>query len=62
MRLFAPDLFRNFGLGFVLGALVVVIGVSAADGHGTVASPARAAEIVKVPSPSQDFVIPPARG
>lgn len=61
MRLFAPDLFRNFGIGFALGAAVIV-GVTAADGKPTVASPAQAAELVKTPAPSAEFAIAPVKG
>jgi len=62
MRLFSPDLFRSFGIGFVLGAVLIVVGANAADGNAAVASPAQAAELVKVPAPSADFVIAPVEG
>lgn len=67
MRLFAPDLYRNFGLGFVLGALLIV-GTDAEDWSAAVASPARAAEPAAAtagqgtPAPTSDFAIAPAEG
>lgn len=62
MRLFAPDLYRNFGIGFALGALLIVVGANAADDRGALASPAQAAELVKVPAPAQEFVVAPLEG
>lgn len=42
MGLFKPDLYRNFALGFALGA--VLVGLSVADNWSTdLASPAQAA-------------------
>lgn len=61
MRLFSPDLFRNFGFGFVLGALLVV-GANMQDRNGGVASPAQAAEVLKAPAPTAEFVIAPVKG
>lgn len=44
MGLFKPDLYRNFALGFALGA--VLVGVSVADNWQTdLASPAQAATV-----------------
>lgn len=61
MRLFAPDLFRNFGIGFALGALLVV-GASARE-WGTLAPPAQAAELAATgaaaDAPTAEFVIAP---
>ncbi len=62
MRLFSPDLFRNFGFGFALGALLIVVGANAEGSGGTVAAPAQAAELVKAPTPTADFVIAPVEG
>lgn len=61
MRLFSSDLFRNFGIGFALGA-VLIVGVNAEDWSGAVASPAQAAEPFKAPSPASEFVIAPVEG
>jgi len=65
MRLFSSDLFRNFGIGFVLGA-VLIVGANAEGWSGTVASPAQAAELRSpaqtIPAPSDEFVISPAEG
>ncbi len=62
MRLFSPDLFRNFGIGFAFGALLIVVSANARDGNGAVASPAQAAEVVKAPEPTAEFVIAPVKG
>jgi hypothetical protein len=61
MRLFFPDLFRNFGIGFALGA-VLIVGANTFSGETTLASPAQAAELVKAPAPTADFVIAPVKG
>lgn len=65
MRLFAPDLFRNFGLGFALGAAVIV-GANGDSWSSAVASPAQAAELradpQAAPAPTEDFVIAPVKG
>jgi hypothetical protein len=63
MRLFSSDLFRNFGIGFVLGA-VLIVGANAEDWSGAVASPAQAAEMnaPSVPAPAAEFVIAPDKG
>jgi len=58
MRLFSSDLVRNFGIGFVLGTLLVV-GANAQVWEGTLASPALAAEMPAAPAPSAEFVIAP---
>ncbi len=47
MRLFAPDLYRNFAFGFAAGA-VLVAGASIDHWGDELASPARAAEAVQV--------------
>lgn len=57
MRLFSSDLFRNFALGFVVGA-VLVAGANAQSWGGELSSPAQAAEMPKAPVPSAEFVIP----
>jgi hypothetical protein len=65
MRLFSSDLFRNFGIGFVLGA-VLIVGANAESWSGAVASPAQAAELNAntsgVPAPADEFVIAPFKG
>jgi hypothetical protein len=61
MRLFSSDLFRNFGIGFVLGA-VLIVGANAESWNSAVAAPAQAAEIVKAPAPAAEFVIAPSEG
>jgi hypothetical protein len=65
MRLFSSDLFRNFGIGFVLGA-VLIVGGRAENWSGAVASPAQAAELnagtSRAPAPAAEFVIAPFEG
>jgi hypothetical protein len=64
MRLFSFDLFRNFGIGFALGAALIV-GAKADSWSGAVASPAQAAEMNAssvVPAPAAEFVIAPDKG
>ena len=58
MRLFSSDLVRNFGIGFVLGT-VLVVGADAQAWEATLASPAQAAEMPVAPAPSAEFVIAP---
>lgn len=62
MRLFSPDLFRNFGIGFVLGALLIA-GANAENWGGELAPAAQAAELRKAPALHDDttaeFVIAP---
>jgi hypothetical protein len=61
MRLLSSDLFRNFGIGFVLGA-VLIVGANAEDWSSAVASPAQAAEMLQAPAPAAEFVIAPDKG
>lgn len=58
MRLFSPDLFRNFGIGFIFGALLIV-GANAESWVGELAPAAQAAERHETPGPSAEFVIAP---
>ena len=54
MSLFTPDLFRNFGIGFVAGALMV--GVMTIDHWGEDLAPAaQAAEVVTAPQAVDRF-------
>jgi len=59
MRLFSADLFRNFAIGFVVGAALIA-GVNAQSWGGELSSPAQAAEMPRpvVPAASDEFVIP----
>ena len=58
MTLFAPDLFRNFALGFAAGT--VLIGAVTVDQWGPeLESPAIAAEPIAAPQASADFLIEP---
>lgn len=65
MRLFSSDLFRNFGIGFALGA-VLIVGANAEDWNASVASPAQAAELHTpantAPAHTDEFVIAPSKG
>lgn len=56
MRLFAPDLYRNFAIGFAAGA-VLIAGANVDRWGAELSSPARAAETLHAPQPSDDFVI-----
>ena len=56
MRLFSTDLIRNFGIGFIVGAALVV-GANPERWSGDLASPANAAQMPKAPAPSAEFVI-----
>jgi hypothetical protein len=58
MRLFRSDLFRNFGIGFVVGALLVA-GANAETWSDEISSPAQAAVMAKAPVPAPEFVIVP---
>ncbi len=56
MNLFSADLFRNFGLGFMAGA--VILGAATIDQWGgQLESPAQAASPLEAPAPASDFVI-----
>ncbi len=58
MGLFKSDLYRNFAIGFAVGAAFV--GLSATGGwDGEIASPAQAAEmdIFETVEPSNEFII-----
>jgi len=56
MRLLASDLFRNFAIGFVGGALLVA-GANADSWGSKLSSPAQAAEMRAAPALSSEFVI-----
>ena len=58
MRLFTSDLFRNFGIGFLLGA-VLVVGVNAREWDAPLSAPAQAAERAEPLAPTAEFVIAP---
>jgi len=56
MRLFSSDLFRNFSIGFVLGALLVA-GANAESWSADLASPAHAAPLVETLQPAPEFLL-----
>jgi hypothetical protein len=58
MRLVSSDLIRNFGIGFVVGALLVA-GANSESWSGELASPAQAAEMPQAPAPAPEFVVAP---
>jgi hypothetical protein len=58
MRFLSSDLVRQFGIGFALGA-VLVVGARAQDAGEGIASPAQAAERIAPGAPTADFVIAP---
>ncbi len=54
MNLFAPDLYRNFALGFAVGA--VIVGAATIDQWADqISPPANAAVTLEAPQPSDDF-------
>lgn len=58
MNLFTPDLFRNFALGFAAGGLI--LGVTNFDVlEKTLDAPVNAAQPLKAPQPSDEFLITP---
>ena len=58
MTLFSSDLFRNFGVGFMAGA--VIMAASTIDQWGPqLESPAQAASPLEAPAPSAEFLIEP---
>ena len=58
MTLFAPDLFRNFALGFAAGGFIVGLATFGAWAPH-VESPARAAAPLAAPAPDAEFLIAP---
>ncbi|MEP3051999.1 MAG: hypothetical protein ABJP48_04565 [Erythrobacter sp.] len=58
MGLMKPDLYRNFGIGFLVGGLFVVAAASD-SGTGDFAAPAQAAEIevFEPVEPTSEFII-----
>lgn len=58
MRLFSSDLFRNFSIGFLLGALLVA-GANAERLSDQIAPPALAASMADTLEPAAEFVITP---
>lgn len=57
MRLFSADLFRNFSIGFVLGALLIA-GANAENWSGDLSAAARAEPLPERVQPAAEFVIP----
>ena len=58
MTLFAPDLYRNFALGFAAGALIVAA-VDVDQWASGLESPAVAAQPLEAPQPDEVFLIEP---
>lgn len=54
MTLFTPDLFRNFGIGFAIGAAFVGA-ATIGEWSDEISPPAQAAERLEAPQPSADF-------
>lgn len=54
MTLFTPELFRNFAVGFALGAVALGM-VNVDQWSDQVSSPAQAAPPLEAPQPSEDF-------
>lgn len=58
MTLFSADLFRNFGIGFAAGALLVGT-ATAGQWAPQLESPARASSPLQAPSADAEFLIEP---
>ena len=58
MTFFTTDLYRQLGLGFVIGTALVAA-ATAGEWADQVSSPAQAAEAPKAPQPSPEFLIQP---
>ncbi|MEQ5787993.1 hypothetical protein J3454_08825 [Erythrobacter sp. NFXS35] len=58
MRLFSPELLRNFSIGFAIGALLIA-GANAESWGGELSSPAQAATMPEALEPTAEFVIAP---
>lgn len=58
MTLFTPDLYRQFGLGFLIGAALLAV-ANAEALSDQVAPPAQAAEAPQTPQPAPEFLIQP---
>lgn len=56
MQLFAPDLYRLIGLGFIAGTLLVAA-ANADAWADEFAPPASAAEPLQAPQPTDEFLI-----
>ena len=54
MKLFAPDLYRNFAIGFVAGAAILGF-ARFEDWSDQISPPAQASERMEAPAPSGDF-------
>jgi hypothetical protein len=59
MRIFSADLLRNFSIGFLVGALLVV-GANAQGWGEPLTPPAQAAAMPGTLQPAAEFVVPPA--
>ena len=58
MTFFTPDLYRRFGLGFLIGTgLIAAANANALADQ--VSPPAQAAETAQAPQPSSEFLIQP---
>lgn len=58
MNLLSSDLFRNFGIGFVAGSLIVAV-ATIDQWAGNIETPARAAQPLEAPQPAPEFQIAP---
>ena len=58
MTYFTPDLYRQFGLGFLIGAALLAA-ANAEALSDQVSSPAQAAEVPQAPAPAPEFLIQP---
>ncbi|KEO85700.1 hypothetical protein EH30_14395 [Erythrobacter sp. JL475] len=58
MNLLSSDLFRNFGIGFVAGSLIVAV-ATIDQWSGNIETAARAAQPLEAPQASPEFQIAP---
>lgn len=58
MTFFTPDLYRQFGLGFVIGAAFLAL-ANADALSDQISPPAQAAEAAQTPIPAPEFAIQP---
>jgi hypothetical protein len=58
MSFFTPDLYRRFGLGFLIGAALLALAHLDAVSD-QMSSPAQAAEMPRAPQPAPEFLIQP---
>ncbi|MEE4288031.1 MAG: hypothetical protein V2J14_01570 [Erythrobacter sp.] len=59
MTFFTPDLYRRFGIGFLIGAALIAA-ANAKPLAEQVSPPAHAAQTLEAPQPAPEFMVDPA--